>query len=685
MPDDDDLILLSSSSSSSDDDSSDEEALSRDLQAMFTTLDTESPVLAPTPQNKGFIEKYGARPWRAAGADVAKGIAEISAGAASIRGGDTLGGTSAILKGIGSISGFMALAGPLGAIAAGVMSVITAIVAAVLDALKPAAESLEQKIERLLISQDLRNARHALVAARSAGNVTLAEIDALAGVRKRASEGLAGAGADDPRLDTLREQAEGTPWTELKAFGWVDQFKTIGASFATLSDSKGYGSKEWLGVYDLTIQCATEFWMQFEALAGLVRAIEMPAYQAARRVLAAELQVNIAASHFASLNEGDFYSTWINGNHFGWSMYKGDLHNHLYRVQGVFGAGGGANQADLGGQVAAFAHASSGTLFTVGYVSDDHLFAGRGNDQGWRIARGAPRCEQVVIGEMADDMIKVVALQDHGKTILVCDFNDEQGTSAGFEQSPEAWTPHDKRWEKMVPYAIPDQWTMLSVAIDPLSLRKNAPLVLYGFGLVEYGGGNCCRLQVDEKTGKVSVQAIDETWLTPDQIRAATGGVLPPQDGTGKVVPSRLANVSPATVTCARKVILAQVGDTAWVYEREGDRTWRSWDVRKVFWNQDWGAADLQCYQARAFEDEAMVCQTNRGVVLRYWDERQRALILARNDKIQSPWFSRDVARQGGVALELSAILREAAAPAKPVLIAASVREGASFEDLMAV
>ena len=63
MPDDDDLILLSSSSSSSDDDSSDEEALSRDLQAMFTTLDTESPVLAPTPQNKGFIEKYGARPW----------------------------------------------------------------------------------------------------------------------------------------------------------------------------------------------------------------------------------------------------------------------------------------------------------------------------------------------------------------------------------------------------------------------------------------------------------------------------------------------------------------------------------------------------------------------------------------------------------------------------------------------
>src|SRR5262245_5833415 len=96
------------------------------------------------------------------------GLQEFTAADQSCRSGDTMGGSAAVLRGIGSLSAALALAGPAGAVAGALMAAITSIISAILEAMKPATDSLESKLEKIIVAQELKNTHASLVGGKQA-------------------------------------------------------------------------------------------------------------------------------------------------------------------------------------------------------------------------------------------------------------------------------------------------------------------------------------------------------------------------------------------------------------------------------------------------------------------------------------------------------------------------------------
>ncbi|WP_158820367.1 hypothetical protein [Granulicella sp. S156] len=612
--------------------------------------------LVPTPQSDDFITKYGNRPWAAAGTAAKAGVGELKNGALLVMKGDTMGGTAAILSGIGSVSGLMSLAGPVGAIIAGVMAIFTAIISAVLDALKPATRSLEDKIKGMLTDETLKVDRDILYGAYESWATIQVELSSLVQAREQAAKSIQNdLTQTDPNkklsATALAEQikiAGGMSWTKLTNYsGWRDHQKTIFTTFSALSSRKGQHSKEWMPLYDLTIQYALNFWVGFTSMAALVDHNGAETYRVARETLAKQLRDELYGSHFASLNEGALWAIYYSGppsfESAGYSPYILAAHNNLYQFSGVFGEGAVLTQENLGGQVVSFAVSSGGTIFSVGKIDGYRLCAGRGkadDSPGWRIEPNKRLSDQVFIGERHDGIIKVISLHTNGHNFTVFDYDDGIGKS--YENNPTAWTPNDRRWLSHKTYGIPDGKTILSLAVDPRSLIYGEPLAFYAFALDESGGGNCYRYTLDETKGYIAdAQIFHETWMTHEQIRVETFDVGPR---------ANRSQISPCTVSCTGNGIFAQVGNMAWVFERSGDHTWRKWNLPNYF-----DDSSLTFHQAYGGDDGAFVCITNKGLRMRYWNVETKQPAFAREDKIQTVRFVRQASRQADVMLELLA------------------------------
>lgn len=650
------------------------EALEKKLLDEFRTLGETLDSLKPTPQSEDFISKYGSRPWAAAGSAAKAGIGELKNGALLVMKGDTMGGTAAILSGIGSVSALMQLAGPVGSITAGAMAILTGIISAVLDALKPATRSLEDKIKGMLTDETLKADHDNLYGAYMSWATIQAEISSLVQDRERAAKLIQNDRTEtDPSKklsDREREEkseiAAGMPWTTLTKYsGWRDHQRVIFTTFSALSSRQGQHSKEWMPLYDLTIQYALNFWVGFTSMAALVDSAGAKTYCVARDLLAKQLRDELYGSHFASLNEGTLWAMYFTGSGTyqskgsdaytpeGSSLYWYPSHNNLYQYSGVFGEGAVSTQENLGGEVVSFAVSSSGTIFSAGKISGNYrLCAGRGNadgSPGWRIEPQSQLCDQVFIGEKHNGNIKVIALHGHGHKFTVLDYDD--GIDRNFEDNPTAWTPNDRRWLSRRTYGIPDEKTILSLAVDPRSLVDGERLAIYAFALDESDGGKCYRYTLDETKGYIAeVQAFDETSMTPEQIRVATFGVAPK---------ANRSEIGPFSVSCTNAVIIAQVGNKAWAFERLGNLAWREWDLPKHFEDPS-----LTFYEAHGYEDGAFVCITDRGLRMRYWKVETKQPAFAREGKIQTVRFVRQSSRQAGVMLELLARMESVAAQA---------------------
>src|SRR5215510_7939318 len=99
-------------------------------------------------QKLSFDEKYAGKVQAitTAGQNIDRGIDSLKNGVQQLMAGDEYGGSASLLDGIGALSNVAALAGAGGAVVGLVMSFITGLISAILQALMPQKESLEAMI-----------------------------------------------------------------------------------------------------------------------------------------------------------------------------------------------------------------------------------------------------------------------------------------------------------------------------------------------------------------------------------------------------------------------------------------------------------------------------------------------------------------------------------------------------------
>lgn len=636
------------------------------LTQEFNRLDKTVESLKPSTTNKGFLDTYGSRPWPAAGAAAGKGVVELKNGALQVMKGDTVGGTAAIFNGIGSISGVMALAGPVGSIMAGVMSIFTSIISAILNVLMPPTRSLEEKIQGMLTDQTLSNQFSNVKGAYSSWNTIQAEISNEVALREKAARLLEDNLKETDPSKKLPEEilkaqkliADGWSWERLTTYSnWRTHQQTIFTTFSLLTKEQGRHSKEWMPLYNLTIQYALNFWVGFTSMGALVDEGSHSTYGVSRASLAQELRAALRAGQFASLNEGALWAMHYSGNFASdnGSAYNGSTHDNLIQFDGVFDKGAVNVQDNLGGQVYSFAVSSGGTIFSGGKTDNSlkpKLCVGRGKcDETpvWVVKPGAPECQQVVIGERHNGIIKVLALHASGSKITVHDFDDRLGRT--FESSPATWTPHDERWGTATTYDVPNARNIASMAVDPRSLVDGEKLAIYAFALMA-DGGVCYRYQFDEECRTLHIaETYNDTWMTTAAFEQAT---------FDRRALLWQGNICPCTVSCTWHTILVQVGNIAWVYERSGNTTWRKWESLPDFF----GKPELIFHQAYVYDDNAYVGMTNMGLHMRYWDLEKNCPAYASENKLQSLRFIRHPSQQAGVMLNLLGAMEKEASNA---------------------
>jgi hypothetical protein len=566
-----------------------------------------------------FNKQYDKTPYGAFGTAASNALKEFVNANAAFKNGDTLGGSAAVLRGIGGLSAGLVLGGgPAGAAVGAVLGAITGIIAAILEALKPASDSLLNKIEKLIKDETLIIIRNELVEGISKWELLELEIDNLAASRQ---------------IITKEYLNQNIPWKE--------HYGLIKKGFATLKSHAGIHSKEWMRLFELNVIYALRFWVYLEQLNLLFckdrQSLPDPASHELSRLmpnlydtklfynmrhLAAErLRDAILDIHFASINEVDIHTLYLSGYPYdSGAGYVGRQANSIYHRVGIIAE---TNMEDLGiGDSLCFEIASSGTIFSVG-TNPYTLYVGRSGSAWYEVpwSNFGYDVQQVAIGEMGNDKIIVACVSKHGDQISFCEFDDRANT--GHESKHHGWSPGDWRWGKWNTYTLPAKNSILSLAIEP-----DPPYWgVYAFVLESdrrSGLGKLCGLQIDAGQTVLKMKMFSDASVPAPTLRKWTWGIL---------IGLERAELSPCTVTCLGKDLYLQVGN---MMTKRVNGKWNSWDdLQNVL------GTDIKVFQARPYADGTMIFATKQGLFMRYFDPIENTWRTGSDDRIQTIWFSK--------------------------------------------
>jgi hypothetical protein len=594
----------------------------KDSDTLIKGLDTQIKGLAPKPKSQVFFDKYGSnRPFKQAGDSVAKSIGEFKNGIRSIQNGDAMGGGAAIVTGVGSLAGFLVVGGPIGAIIAGAMAIITALISVILDALKPAIDSLESKLKRIIEEETLNQAYIAMAGGKAEWEVAEKKIGMLAQQRLQAVKKLAEGGLGPAEQAEYEAIAAGWTWEDLtQNIGWEKHKGLISAAFMALSKKRAIGSPEWMALFDITIAYASRFYCSFVSMAGLVgdpyaadplvptrqtsvtRMNNMELFAELRKVVLRQLRDDIDSVYFEYQNNCQFYHLYKNNDrdylnnkdYFSSSFGKhgqrtGVIGDNLRSTEWLAAQGGTAH----------FAVTSRGTVFSVGTkgTNEDVLYAGRGGGK-WEPAEGAPKCDQVFVTEdLTEERVIVLSLHNYGQTLSVCTFKEAAG--AGGEGSPRDWSSTKARWGTWQHYDFTATGkTILTVLATPMS-DKNIGYSVYVLAYSKSIDVNLYQLDLANRTMKVVNNAYK---LAGKEVSEYLYSAQLDQRSAP----------SPCAISYIDGSLTVQYGHRMHIPSSDGIKTW---ELRSVGFLDD---SQIKVYQGRHYPDGTIVLTTNKGVKMMY-------------------------------------------------------------------
>lgn len=582
-----------------------------------------------------------------AGHDLQESIDHLAEAAEAFKSGDTLGGTAMVMRGIGALSGTLALvAPPVGALVGALLGAITSLIAAILEAMKPQSESLEQKLKRFIEEESLSNAYIAMSAGKAEWEVAEMKIYMLAEQRQRAADLLAQDDAN-PQLSVIeREQlmrvCEGRSWEYLtQNIGWERHKARISASFAALAKKRDLASTEWLALFDITMNYALRFWIAFESMAGLVGGDgstdeHAPAYNnaqlfhALRRVVARQLQEDIESVYFEAQNKAQIYHLWSGV----------ERRQNIGRRVGVSGQTVEPTQW-LGGKSSSFAVSSGGTIFSSGITDGkEPLYVGRGGAESWQAAPGAEFCDQVFTAELGEPgEVLVMNLHSYGQRLSYAIFNDMEGHVG--EDSKRDWTPNAQRWGGWGHLDFTSQH--LTILFAALKSMDKTSMTIHALGVHE---------------GSHEVQ-LYEVHVGAD-VRVASAGpdfTFSHAEVVAELGDHPLWRRSDPT-RCAISYFLGEpVVQLGALVRGRAEGSPFTWDLRRP----EHLDGPVVVHQGRFFQDLTFVCATEQGLFMRCRVNPQDGMSWVVDRKLQTSWVWKQASTEVMSAYNLFYRLRDVA------------------------
>ncbi len=568
-----------------------------------------------------FNKDYEKTPFAAAGKDAAAGLKEFVSAAESFKHGDSVGGSSSLLKGIGSFASAMAIAGPAGAAAGALLAAITGLISAILDAMKPAMESLESKIEKLLVTEDLT----LMYGEMQAGNVALSHV--MQEIENQEGKLVGSAGMTYAQLTGILNPI---------AY-WAAHEKNILKTMQHLKSFSHSHSREWMPLFDITVAYALRYWLVFESIAALIVEEDKHNYLSHRKITADAIKNSIENIYLSSLNEADFYHLTMGDVA---KAYPYDVDQRSAELS-IFSSlalrtgliDGGAYTMDAG-KLCTFAPSTGGTLFLG--ATHSRLYYGRGNN--WVQVLNCPGCEQVFIGEHSNNKICVVCVHDSGRRFSFAIFDDTSGSV--HENGIDSWSTGDWRWGKWCTYDVPEERTILTMAIQPV---ERGDFAFWAFVLAKGGGAGLSQISINNE---VKLIPVHETWLPQQKLQDVMFNVS---------LTAKRWEISPCTISLVGETIFLHVGNQMMIRELG---KWVTWELQgqDFFWDPA-----LNIYQARAFADGSLIFATNKGLYARY-TALDGKLTSPIDTSIKTLWFWKQCSDQAVTVKELYKLVASAGA-----------------------
>lgn len=582
-----------------------------------------------------FNKKYEKTPYGVFGTAANNGLNEFNKANAAFKSGDTMGGSAAVLRGIGALSaGLVLVGGPVGAAIGAVLGLLTGVIAAILDALKPATDSMISKIEKLIFEQSLREAYNDI------------------------KGGIAGWELIEKQIDNLVASGRLITWEFLnQTVPWQEHYVRINRCFSTLQTNARVHSGEWLPLFDLNIIYAMRFWVYLENLSLIFCRERLPpdpdshemlpleptlpqvkTFYDMRQLAAKNLRDGVLNTHYSSVNEVDFYSLWLSPGR----PYKNGVDSLTWQANPIYhrvGAlHGSANENLSIGKSICFEIAQSGTFFSAG-TNPLTLYAGRpeGGFKAPPVSFGNG-LEQLAIGDFGNDKLGVVCVYANGRQLSFCSFDDRSGTH--HEKKHGGWTPGDWRWGTWGKLWLQGR-SILSLAMQPYPTHWS----LYAFTVDRSGNGELCLATWTGDNPNLKMTPFPETHFSKASLTEAMFGFTPEYGRRG---------ISPCLVTCLGDDLFLQVGKR--ICHRKNGK-WECWNAQDVL-----GISGLAVYQARHYADGTTLFSTNQGVIMQYPNPQNDWKPNIYQDKvIETIWFNKAVSSQALTALQLLIQVTEAA------------------------
>lgn len=621
---------------------------------------------------KDEIGKLKQDPWRNvqtltnAGQNAEKGLLAIADGVMTMQNGNSYGGAAKLVEGIGQLSNALALGGPELAAAGAVLSIITGIISAVLQAINPLKEkSLESKIEDIEKEQEMRKMRHDLAGDEETWEEINEEVVIrLAFTRKAIDTAKTKFVFDSktmfipegysseiptrkPEIDKDKKfLVDGVSLEHLKTLTNLEKhLTTINDAFQPLNEYKNLYSVEWGSLADKTVGYMFRFWVSIYRLKGV---IDQNGYGLLDTMLSGirkNFKDHLDELEYASKNNSRLYARWHGGN----TDYLDTAPQSIYWRVGVVGKDLPDFKALSDKLVGNFAVSTRGTVFSsvryrLGSSSVWLPTAGRGAD--WAVAKGemgleqkwaahdnqevahpVDKCEQIYIGEVSHLPDSVIVACTHGgqHELSICTFNDKEGFG---EAAPNEWTPNEKRWGVWKDFQRFEDFKIASVAIAPVDGKY---YIVYALGLNYTKDVKLYQLLWDG-----GLKAVEDIYWSSEEV-ANSGALNLLEAGKWSPYPaiSCAISLSPFAVQLGSRVKIRT------------DKGIVNWDLRDP---QHLNDKTLKVHQGRFYDDGTFVLCSNRGLhMLRDWNPPSGAFEWEHDPIIETDAFQKVALQNGGL------------------------------------
>lgn len=612
-----------------------------DSEFYFSSGPIEEAIKNVEKETVEFNKRFEKTPFAAVGTAVQNGMKEVNAAVTAFKAGDQMGGSAAVLRSAGAFAGALALAGPAGAAAGALLAAITSLISTILEAMKPASESLEVKIESLLDKQELKNAYIALEGNKAAWAISEADIK------------------------QFSKEKQTFSWDYLTGkTNWKIHHTLILTTLEKLKESSTVN--EWMKAHDSVITYALRFWILISTMGGVLKNEPNSTYATDRDLIAKQLLDTLRAINFNAIDLTNLHARWYSNANDGAPFYYRDVfhrldtigrassgqgYSEIYQRIGVINGNKSLNR--LGGDISSFAVSKSGTFIAS---TSGGLAYGR-NASDLTEVSSCPGAEQVAIGELGNNLISVATLfheeEDYSRIggawrfrkshIALSCFNDATGVSG--HDNPNAWTKGEWRWENWIQREVVDNMTVLALAIEV----NSGGFTVLAFAIDRDGNGRPYSVRFEGNEAKL--EPLGHQGLTANEIFKYTYGFEP--------IPGQ-GHLGPFTVTTNGNRYF-HIGNCVLVQHENG---WDTWDLQSEAFFSD---SELNCYQFRAFRDGSVVAATNKGLVVRAPDmseaysKKQDPLGIWTAPEVQTMFFWRTESQQAVAKRELFSKLIAAA------------------------